>query len=101
MKTRVWLALLLVGAIAVIAFLVKRENAYRQQKSNGFGTPAGPEGSLYSYAVFAVGDLFLAFDSTDAASALWIIRSDESLRSWLIPPPSRPLQFARLIQWQA
>jgi hypothetical protein len=100
--SRIVTALTVLLAVAGAVQFVRRESALREQRNRGF--PASPneaDGRPHALAVFAVGDSYLTFDSSEADSSLWLVRSNESLRSWIFPPPVRPLSFSRLIQWKA
>jgi hypothetical protein len=99
---RIVTTLILMLAVAVAVQVGRRENALREQRSHGF--PASPnegDGQADALTVLAVGDSYITFDSSGTASALWLVRSNESVRSWIFPPPVRPQRFTRLVEWNA
>src|SRR5689334_8622389 len=98
--SRASLALLL-GVVAVTGYFVYRERALGEQRRHEFRTsPNRDDAGLYSHTVFAIGNLLLAFDSTKTESALWLVHSADTFRTWMFPPPVRPVELVRLIQWQ-
>jgi hypothetical protein len=93
--------LAIVVAIFVVAsYLVIRERNLQKQHANGYRASGNAEtASLYSDRVFALGDLFLTYDSTEQDSALWLVRPAETLRSWIWPGETPALEFKDLFRW--
>src|SRR5262249_16099063 len=102
MRSRGSLILTVVLIAASVGYFVWYERALRQQRVHGFrssGTPS--DDRPYDHAVFAIGDVFLTFDSTANDSALWLVRPSGTLMSLLFPPSVRRLDYVRLIQWNS